>query len=150
MPRKPTQILLQTAMMRVDRTRSTIFFIDLRKCWKRFVNTDLRIKKNLIYYNVGISLPNYNTCIKFILKRVHRKTTCKDKNGREANAMLIFTLSIRYLKDHLLEVIRSLSDKTNVDDIDFVLTVPAIWSETTKLFMREAAIQVRQWLLHSI
>lgn len=58
--------------------------------------------------------------------------------------MLIFTLSIRYLKDHLLEVIRSLSDKTNVDDIDFVLTVPAIWSETTKLFMREAAIQVRQ------
>lgn len=58
--------------------------------------------------------------------------------------MLIFTLSIRYLKDHLLEVIRSLSDKTNVDDIDFVLTVPAIWSETTKLFMREAATQVRQ------
>lgn len=58
--------------------------------------------------------------------------------------MLIFTLSIRYLKDHLLEVIRSLSDKTNVDDIDFVLTVPAIWSETTKLFMREAAIQVMQ------
>lgn len=57
--------------------------------------------------------------------------------------MLIFTLSIRYLKDHLLEVLgRTL--EINADDIDFVLTVPAIWSETTKVFMREAAIQVRQ------
>lgn len=65
--------------------------------------------------------------------------------------MLIFTLSIRYLKDHLLEVLRrTLDDKINVDDIDFVLTLPAIWSEITKVFMREAAIQVRQRLLHSI
>lgn len=30
-PRKPTQILLYTARMKVDRLRSTIFFIDLRK-----------------------------------------------------------------------------------------------------------------------
>lgn len=83
--------------------------------------------------------------MKFLLKRVHRETTCKDKNGREAKAMLIFTLSIRYLKDHLLEVLRrTLGDKINADDIDFVLTVPAIWSVTTKVFMREAAIQVRQ------
>uniref|UniRef100_A0A8W8LKN5 HECT domain-containing protein n=1 Tax=Magallana gigas TaxID=29159 RepID=A0A8W8LKN5_MAGGI len=57
--------------------------------------------------------------------------------------MLIFTLSIRYLKDHLLEVIRrTVGDEINADDIDFVLTVPAIWSETTKMFMREAAIQL--------
>lgn len=71
-------------------------------------------------------------------KRVHRDTTCKDKNGGKANAMLIFTLSIRYLKDHLLEVIRrTVGDEINADDIDFVL----IWSETTKMFMREAAIQ---------
>lgn len=59
--------------------------------------------------------------------------------------MLIFTLSIRYLKDHLLEGIRgTLGDKINANDINFVVTVPAIWSETTKLFMREASIQVRQ------
>lgn len=57
--------------------------------------------------------------------------------------MLIFTLSIRYLKDHLLEVLRRTLE-INADDIDFVLTVPAIWSETTRVFMREAAIQVRQ------
>lgn len=59
--------------------------------------------------------------------------------------MLIFTLSIRYLKDHFLEVIRrTLGDNINVDDIGFVLTVPAFWSETTKMFMREASIQVRK------
>lgn len=105
-------------------------------------------KKNLIYW-VVISLPNYD--IKFLPKRVHRETTCVDKNGREAKAMLIFTLSIRYLKDHLLEFLRqrlSYSDKI-ADDVEFVFTVPAIWNGTAKLFMREAAIQVRQRFLHS-
>lgn len=80
-----------------------------------------------------------------LLKRVHRETTCKDKHGREAKAMLIFTLSIRYLKDHLLDILRQrLGDYIIADDIEFVFTVPAIWNGTAKLFMREAAIQVRQ------
>lgn len=82
-----------------------------------------------------------------LLKRVHRETTCKDKHGREAKAMLIFTLCIRYFKDHLLDILRrtsQLGNKINANDINFVFTVPAIWNGTAKLFMREAAIQVRQ------
>ena len=31
-------------------------------------------------------------------------------------------------------------------DIDFVLTVPAIWGDAAKMFMREAAIQVSLWI----
>lgn len=37
----------------------------------------------------------------------------------------------------------NLGDKVTVDDINFVLTVPAIWDDTAKMFMREAAIEVR-------
>lgn len=37
----------------------------------------------------------------------------------------------------------NLGDKVTVDDINFVLTVPAIWDDTAKMFMREAAIRVR-------
>lgn len=60
-------------------------------------------------------------------------------------AIIVFSYSIRYLKDHLLEKLltSNLGDKVTVDDIDFVLTVPAIWDDTAKMFMREAAIQVR-------
>lgn len=59
--------------------------------------------------------------------------------------MIVFSYSIRYLKDHLLEKLFSsnLGDKVTVDDINFVLTVPAIWDDTAKMFMREAAIEVR-------
>lgn len=35
-----------------------------------------------------------------------------------------------------------------MDDIDFVLTVPAIWDDTAKMFMREAAVQVDTYFLH--
>lgn len=59
--------------------------------------------------------------------------------------MVVFSYSIRYLKEHLLEKLltSNLGDKVTVNDIDFVLTVPAIWDDTAKMFMREAAIQVR-------
>lgn len=59
--------------------------------------------------------------------------------------MIVFSYSIQYLKDHLLEKLFSsnLGDKVTVDDINFVLTVPAIWDDTAKMFMREAAIEVR-------
>lgn len=59
--------------------------------------------------------------------------------------MIVFSYSIQYLKDHLLEKLFSsnLGDKATVDDINFVLTVPAIWDDTAKMFMREAAIEVR-------
>lgn len=79
-----------------------------------------------------------------LLQRVHRETKCKDENGREVKAMDVFTYSIQYLKEHLLEKIFSshIGDKVKVTDISFVLTVPAIWDDTAKMFMREAATAV--------
>mgnify|MGYP000744423701 CR=1 FL=1 len=57
--------------------------------------------------------------------------------------MTVFIHCIRHMKEHLLKELEDkLTDKVTVDDIDFVLTVPAIWDDTAKMFMREAAIQV--------
>ena len=58
-------------------------------------------------------------------------------------ALTVFSLAIRLLKEHLIAKIQlgmkgELSDK----DIHFVLTVPAIWDDPAKQFMREAAEQV--------
>ena len=75
--------------------------------------------------------------------------------------MLVLRDSIRYLKDNLLETLRTkhsswyadhktrgqetANDLVYEDDIHWVITVPAIWEDAAKLFMREAASEV--WLL---
>ncbi|XP_062609276.1 heat shock 70 kDa protein 12B-like [Saccostrea cucullata] len=72
-------------------------------------------------------------------KRIHRKTQCIAENGKSVDAMKVFTNCIKYMKDHLLEKLRDISVEIFMEDIDFVLTVPAIWEDTAKMFMREAA-----------
>lgn len=60
-------------------------------------------------------------------------------------AMKIFSISIKYLKDSMLDTmnLRIAEGEILKKDIDFVLTVPAIWGDEAKRFMREAAIEVR-------
>jgi 3-oxoacyl-[acyl-carrier-protein] synthase III len=68
----------------------------------------------------------------------------EDGNGHKMNAMKVFSESIQYLKDHFMEKIESL--KLVETDIHWVLTVPAIWKDNAKQFMREAAQQVFLYL----
>ena len=60
-------------------------------------------------------------------------------------AMTVFARSMEYLKDEALKVIcqRTGDEYYNVSDIQWVITVPAIWSPVAKQFMREAAYEVR-------
>ncbi|OWF37229.1 Heat shock 70 kDa protein 12B [Mizuhopecten yessoensis] len=48
-------------------------------------------------------------------------------------------MAIRYLREHLLETLHRQMDGFDEDMIRWVLTVPAIWSDGAKQFMREAA-----------
>ena len=71
-----------------------------------------------------------------------RETKLKDIEGKEISAMKVFTKVIKYLREKLTnEVSRS---NRNIEDheIFWVLTVPAIWSDAAKQFMREAATKV--------
>ena len=65
-------------------------------------------------------------------------------NGRKLEALAVFSHSIRYLKDKAIEIIREVTgdDGYNAMDIQWVLTVPAIWKPAAKQFMREAAYMV--------
>jgi hypothetical protein len=58
--------------------------------------------------------------------------------------MVVFAHTLRYFRDHAL---RELSDgvghRLSADDVRWVVTVPAIWRQQAKQFMREAAYQVR-------
>lgn len=66
------------------------------------------------------------------------------RNGKELKALAVFSHSIRYLKDKAIEIIREVTgdDGYNARDIQWVLTVPAIWKPAAKQFMREAAYMV--------
>jgi hypothetical protein len=66
----------------------------------------------------------------------------KDASGKRLPAMKVFSLSIKALKDHLLNMLDKRGTTMKADEVLWVLTVPAIWTDSAKIFMRKAAIKV--------
>ena len=54
----------------------------------------------------------------------------------------VFAASIRYLKEHMIDQIRQRDPNIEEADFLYVLTVPAIWHDGAKQFMKEAASDV--------
>ncbi|WAQ99136.1 HS12A-like protein [Mya arenaria] len=77
-----------------------------------------------------------------------RDVLIPDASGKEMEAKKIFAIAIRYLKDHLLKMILNKGIEFYEEDILWVLTIPAIWSEPAKQFMREAAVEVTFTMPH--
>lgn len=71
-----------------------------------------------------------------------RKTSIQDIHGKPFTAQEIFTISIRFLREHFLNLLEMRNYKIPESDICYTVTVPAIWSDAAKQFMKEAAIQV--------
>ncbi|XP_068758558.1 heat shock 70 kDa protein 12A-like [Montipora capricornis] len=71
-----------------------------------------------------------------------RNTLLEARNGKQVRALDIFSYSLEYLKDKALERI---SDESGIEytaeEVRWVITVPAIWKQSAKQFMREAAYQ---------
>ncbi|KAK3590671.1 hypothetical protein CHS0354_026199 [Potamilus streckersoni] len=70
-----------------------------------------------------------------------QNTMIEDASGRKMQAMTIFSLSIKYLKDHLMATIQNRVPGIVQEDVHFVITVPAIWDDKAKQFMRDAAVK---------
>ncbi|KAH3831105.1 heat shock 70 kDa protein 12A-like [Dreissena polymorpha] len=71
-------------------------------------------------------------------EKVHREMQIQDDKGKALPAIDVFGKVIWYLKDHLMKAMKK---KNNVEnkDIHWIITVPAIWTDSSKQFMREAA-----------
>lgn len=63
----------------------------------------------------------------------------QDISGKTVPAFTVFSESIKYLKDHFYKTLNERGSILKEKDIKFVLTVPAIWSDRSKQFMRDAA-----------
>ncbi len=84
------------------------------------------------------SLPNQN-CI----QDLNTQTLLTASNGRKVPALTIFTYALQYFKEHALHELTDQSGTRFVnEDVRWVITVPAIWKQSAKQFMREAAYQV--------
>jgi hypothetical protein len=67
----------------------------------------------------------------------------KDKTGKQCSAVEVFTLSIKYLVDHLMNVMGKIGTGLREDDILWVLTVPTAWTDSGKQLMKESAEKVQ-------
>lgn len=77
-----------------------------------------------------------------ILQGLTREALLEDEMGNKMEAMKVFSSVIGYLKDHMWTTCENQLSGIQNSDIRWVLTVPAIWNDSSKQFMREAAEKV--------
>jgi hypothetical protein len=62
--------------------------------------------------------------------------------------MTVFSMTLRYFRNHaIMELSDATGSQVRCDDVRWVVTVPAIWRQKAKQFMREAAYQVSRKVL---
>uniref|UniRef100_A0AAR2LHP6 Heat shock 70 kDa protein 12A n=1 Tax=Pygocentrus nattereri TaxID=42514 RepID=A0AAR2LHP6_PYGNA len=76
-------------------------------------------------------------------KVLHRDSMMTAKNGKKMRAMKVFSESLKFMKDHALDMMgkHTAGVTYSASDATWVLTVPAIWSSAAKQFMTEAATE---------
>ncbi|XP_063413658.1 heat shock 70 kDa protein 12A-like [Mytilus trossulus] len=77
----------------------------------------------------------------FTTKNLNNTTLIRDISGKEMLAIEMFALVLGYLRNHLMQRLQNRDTDAILEEnmIQWVLTVPAIWSEKAKQFMRYAA-----------
>lgn len=63
----------------------------------------------------------------------------EDVKGQTLSAIEVFGFSIKALKDHLQSAVKIKNVKLHDERTRWVLTVPAIWTDRAKQFMRKSA-----------
>ncbi|KAH3716331.1 heat shock 70 kDa protein 12B-like [Dreissena polymorpha] len=72
-------------------------------------------------------------------KTIRKNTKINDAQDNAKAAIDVFASAIGFLKDHLLDRLHKRDFGFRDTDIDWVLTVPAIWDDAAKQFMTMAA-----------
>ena len=72
--------------------------------------------------------------------------TIKAANGKELPAYIVIAKSLQEMKTMILDSLNKTIGHP-VDKVLWILTVPAIWSPAAKQIMKEAAKEVRMYVL---
>lgn len=101
-----------------------------------------------MYFNLLAHLITFYILSLFICKTLRNDTVLVDDEGHAMQAKDIFGHSIRYMKKRLLDDLQARGNMIRDENIMWVVTIPAIWNDGAKQFMREAAIMVN--LTHEV
>ncbi|XP_063406265.1 heat shock 70 kDa protein 12A-like [Mytilus trossulus] len=74
-----------------------------------------------------------------MLQNITTEMTLDDLSGKPVAAIHVFGLSIKALVDHLMDMVKIRGSSLKMNEIQWVLTVPAIWTDNAKQFMRKSA-----------
>jgi len=72
---------------------------------------------------------------------LHMDANARSVDGRELPLMRVIAESLRYISEKAIEKLQEQVGKVVKTKIRWVLTVPALWSEEHKHFMRKAAVE---------
>ncbi|VDI54468.1 Hypothetical predicted protein [Mytilus galloprovincialis] len=72
-------------------------------------------------------------------KNVKGDMVLEEITGKPVPAIDVFALSIKALVKHLMDALETRGTGVKPNDIQWVLTVPAIWADNSKQFMRKSA-----------
>ncbi|CAC5363488.1 unnamed protein product [Mytilus coruscus] len=78
---------------------------------------------------------------KILVRKVGNDLIIEDIAGKPMAAIDVFTLSIKALVKHLMALLEKQGTGVKAEEIRWVLTVPAIWTDSAKQFMRKGAVQ---------
>lgn len=78
-----------------------------------------------------------------LFQRLTLDTVIEEERGKKMEALDVFCIAIKYMKDQVIRKIQSRFFGATDKDVRFVLTVPSIWSDQAKIFMKTAAEQVK-------
>uniref|UniRef100_A0A8C1EYY5 Heat shock protein 12B n=1 Tax=Cyprinus carpio carpio TaxID=630221 RepID=A0A8C1EYY5_CYPCA len=67
------------------------------------------------------------------------ETELESVNGRRVRAIEVFAHALRFFREHALKVKDQSSSVLEGNEVRWVITVPAVWRQPAKQFMREAA-----------
>ncbi|XP_062593470.1 heat shock 70 kDa protein 12B-like [Saccostrea cucullata] len=73
-------------------------------------------------------------------KDLTERTMIQDIHGKYASALKIFAECLKFLRGHFLDMLQGRNMGILDEFIFYVVTVPAIWSDAAKQFMKEAAV----------
>lgn len=76
------------------------------------------------------------------LQRLTKQTPLRDINGKEMLAIDVFSAAVKYLVEQLLNALKKNINYKKEKKIKWVITVPGIWGDAAKQFMRDAAEKV--------
>ncbi|KAK3600523.1 hypothetical protein CHS0354_028723 [Potamilus streckersoni] len=85
------------------------------------------------YYFQKFKMMLYNS------QDLKKDTKWQTSDGKSFSAIRIFSSAIEYLINHMLSAMGGRLVGVGHDDVHWVLTVPAIWDDKAKHFMRTAA-----------